>query len=203
MRKTIFVALMGWVAAPALMLSGCQTAAPVKVTRFHLNAPLDRGAVLVIANPVATNIAGLEGELYAGAIRDAMAAQGFAAGDQGAPLVASFTVGRTIREIEPPRAPVTIGIGGGSFGGGIGGGVGGGASIGFGVGKKRAREAYVTELGVQMRRGAAGEIVWEGRAITEADTRSPDAQPPATARKLAQALFKGFPGESGRTISVP
>lgn len=198
MRKTIFVALMSSMAAPALMLGGCQTASPVKVTRFHLNAPLDRGAVLVMANPAATNIAGLEGDLYANAIREAMAAQGFAAGDQAAPLVASFTVGRTIREIEPPHAPVTIGIGGGGFGGGVG----GGASVGFGVGKKRGRDAYVTELGVQIRRGAAGEIVWEGRAITEADTRSLEAQPPATARKLAQALFKGFPGESGRTISV-
>lgn len=199
MRKTKFVTLMGVMAAPALMLGGCQTANPVKVTRFHLNAPIDRGAVLVMANPAATNIAGLEGDLYAAAIREALVGQGFSAGDQGAPLVASFTVGRTIREIEPPHSPVQIGIGGG---GGFGGGVGGGASVGFGVGKKRGRDAYVTELGVQIRRGAAGEIVWEGRAITEADTRSPDAQPPATARKLAQALFKGFPGESGRTISV-
>lgn len=198
MRKTILVTLIGSMAAPALMLGGCETATPVKVTRFHLGAPLDRGAVLVVANPAATNIAGLEADLYAGAIREAMAVQGFATGDQAAPLVASFTVGRTIREIEPPHAPVQIGIGGGGFGGGVG----GGASVGFGVGKKRGREAYVTELGVQLRRGAAGEIVWEGRAITEADTRSPDAQPPATARKLAQALFKGFPGESGRTISV-
>ncbi|WP_066651996.1 MULTISPECIES: DUF4136 domain-containing protein [Sphingomonas] len=199
MRKTMWVAL----ATAMAVLGGCETATPVKVTRFHLNAPLDRGGVIVAANPALSNIAALEADLYAAAIRDAMAAQGFApSSDAAAPLYASFTVGRTIREVEPARSPVTIGIGGGSFGGGVGGGVGGGASVAFGVGKKRAREAYVTELSVQIRRGAAGEIVWEGRALTEADTRSPDAQPPATARKLAQALFKGFPGESGRTISV-
>lgn len=199
MRKTIWVAL----AAAMTALGGCETATPVKVTRFHLNAPLDRSGVIVAANPALSNIAALEADLYAAAIREALAGQGFApTADAAAPLYASFTVGRTIREIEPARPPVTIGIGGGSFGGGVGGGVGGGASVAFGVGKKRAREAYVTELGVQIRRGAAGEIVWEGRAVTEADTRSPEAQPPATARKLAQALFRGFPGESGRTISV-
>lgn len=189
----------------ALALGGCMTPAPVKVTRFHLGAPIDRVAVSVQPNPSATNVAGLEANLYASAVQEALVAQGFTpeVAGQPAPLVASFTLARTIREIEPARSPVTIGIGGGSFGGGVGGGVGGGASVAFGVGKKRAREAYVTELGVQIRRGAAGEVIWEGRAQTQADTRSPEAQPPATARKLAQALFKGFPGESGRTISVP
>lgn len=198
MRRMTMVAWAGSMMIPALLLAGCETAVPTKVTRFHLGPPIERAAVSVVPNPAASNIAGLEADIYAAALRDALAGQGFAAGDPRAPLVASFTVGRTVREIEPPHSPVTIGIGGGGFGGGVG----GGASVGFGVGKKRGREAYVTELGVQLRRGAAGEIVWEGRAVTEADTRSADAQPAATARKLAQALFQGFPGESGRTISV-
>lgn len=188
----------------ALALGGCMTPAPVKVTRFHLGTPIDRAAVSVQPDPSATNVAGLEAGLYGAAVQEVLVAQGFAPATPGqtAPLVASFTLTRTVREIEPARSPITIGIGGGGFGGGIGGGGGGGASIGFGVGKKRAREVYVTELSVQIRRGAAGEVIWEGRAQTEADTRSPEAQPPATAHKLAQALFKGFPGESGRTISV-
>ena len=200
MRKTMMLSLMALGLAPIVLLGGCETAAtPTKVTRFHLGAPIDRGAVMVVANPAATNIAGLEADVYAAALREALAGQGFVPGtDSTAPLVASFTVGRTVREIEPPHAPITIGIGAG----GGGSGVGGGASVGFGVGKKRGRDAYVTELGVQIRRGAAGEILWEGRALTEADTRSAEAQPLPTARKLAQALFKGFPGESGRTISV-
>ena len=186
--------------ALGLATGGCMTAEPVKVTRFHLGAPIDRLAVAVQPNPSATNVAGLEAQLYGDAVRQALTAQGFAAAAPGeaAPLVASFTLARTVRETAPARSPVTIGIGGGSFGGGGG----GGGSIGFGVGKRRAREAYVTELGVQIRRGAAGEVVWEGRAQTQADTRSAAAQPAATARKLADALFKGFPGESGRTISV-
>ena len=33
--------------------------------------------------------------------------------------------------------------------------------------------------------------------------KAPAAQPSLAAAKLADALFKDFPGESGRTISVP
>lgn len=185
----------------ALALGGCETATPVKVTRFHLNQAIDRGAILVQPDPAATNVAGLEARLYADAIAQALAAQGFAAAAAGspAPMIASFTLTRTTRELEPARRPVTIGLGGGSFGGGVG----GGGSVAFGVGKTRTREAYVTELAVQIRRASGGDVVWEGRARSEDDTRSPAAQPQAAAQKLAMALFKGFPGESGRTISVP
>jgi hypothetical protein len=45
--------------------------------------------------------------------------------------------------------------------------------------------------------------VWEGRAETQAPANAPAAQPGLAADKLASALFKDFPGESGRTITVP
>jgi len=184
----------------AALAAGCAAPpAPVRVTRFHLGAPIDRVAVAVAPDPGSSNVAGLEAALYERAIAAELAAQGFGTGGGTAePLLASFSVTRTLREIEPARSPVTIGIGGGSFGGGVG----GGGSLAFGVGKKRGREAYVTELAVQLRRRPAGDVVWEGRAQTSADTRAPEAQPEATARKLSRALFQGFPGESGRTISV-
>jgi hypothetical protein len=44
--------------------------------------------------------------------------------------------------------------------------------------------------------------VWEGRAVTETAGIGPSTQPAATADRLAKALFKGFPGESGITITV-
>ena len=51
--------------------------------------------------------------------------------------------------------------------------------------------------------GASGPgVIWEGRGHTEADSRLPDAAPENAARKLTEALFQGFPGESGRTITV-
>lgn len=198
MRKSLGYGTVGLI---ALTLSGCMTAAPVKVTRFHLGAPIERVAITVEPDAATANVGGLEAGLYADAVRGALGALGFGPAGPGAtaPLVARFTLTRTVRETEPARAPVTIGLGGGSFGGGVG----GGASVGFGVGKTRAREAYVSELRVAIRRGAVGEVIWEGRAQHQADTRSPDAQPPVVARKLADALFRGFPGESGRTITVP
>ena len=48
-----------------------------------------------------------------------------------------------------------------------------------------------------------GAVVWEGRAQTEAPGNAPSAQPGLAADKLARALFQDFPGESGRTITVP
>ena len=41
--------------------------------------------------------------------------------------------------------------------------------------------------------------VWEGHARTVAGRSVPEGD---VAEKLARALFTGFPGESGRTISV-
>lgn len=45
--------------------------------------------------------------------------------------------------------------------------------------------------------------LWEGTATTTARINSPAAQPGLAAEKLADALFADFPGESGRTITIP
>lgn len=45
--------------------------------------------------------------------------------------------------------------------------------------------------------------VWDGTATTTARVNSPAAQPGLAAEKLADALFADFPGESGRTITIP
>jgi len=55
---------------------------------------------------------------------------------------------------------------------------------------------------VQIKRRSDGTAIWEGRAMTEAKGQSPDASPQAAVAKLAHAMFAGFPGESGKTISV-
>src|SRR3546814_13817749 len=60
----------------------------------------------------------------------------------------------------------------------------------------------ITELNVQIKRRADATVIWEGRAITEAKENAPAAQPGMAAAKLAGALFKDFPGVSGRTITV-
>jgi hypothetical protein len=57
-------------------------------------------------------------------------------------------------------------------------------------------------LEVAIRRRSDGTVFWEGRAIGEARTGSPEAARTAVVERLAEALFRDFPGESGRTIRL-
>ncbi|HLL31616.1 MAG TPA: DUF4136 domain-containing protein [Allosphingosinicella sp.] len=57
-------------------------------------------------------------------------------------------------------------------------------------------------LEVAIRRRSDGTVFWEGRAVGEAPTGSPQAARTAAVERLAEALFRDFPGESGRTIRV-
>jgi hypothetical protein len=59
-----------------------------------------------------------------------------------------------------------------------------------------------TLLEVAIRRRSDGTVFWEGRAVDEARTGAPEAARTAAVERLAEALFRDFPGESGRTIRV-
>jgi hypothetical protein len=59
-----------------------------------------------------------------------------------------------------------------------------------------------TLLEVAIRRRSDGTVFWEGRAVGEAPTGSAEAARTAVVERLAGALFRDFPGESGRTIRV-
>jgi hypothetical protein len=80
------------------------------------------------------------------------------------------------------------------------------ARIGRGVsgGAPEGTSANVTAslLEVAIRRRSDGTVFWEGRAVGEAPTGSAEAARTAAAERLAEALFRDFPGESGRTIRV-
>ena len=188
-------------------LAGCTTttaSGPVDVTRFHLGAPLERGTVTVEPLP-GGSAPSLEFQTYADAVRAQLLANGYTDASGGAPAqyLAVVSFARTSREIEPRRSPVSIGLGGGGFSGGRrGGGVGLGGGISFPIGKAKARGMIASELAAQIRRRTDGTVIWEGRAQTAADDRAPDAQATLAAGKLARALFQGFPGESGRSITV-
>jgi hypothetical protein len=52
-------------------------------------------------------------------------------------------------------------------------------------------------LSVRIKRRSDGTLFWEGRAMDPSGTTNPNA-----AAMLASALFRDFPGESGRTIRV-
>ncbi len=57
-----------------------------------------------------------------------------------------------------------------------------------------------TLLEVGIKRRSDGTLFWEGRAVGEARSGAAEAAPAAAAERLATALFRDFPGESGRTI---
>jgi len=184
----------------ALLLAGCAAQVPpVQVTRFHLGQPLARGDVAVEPrNPTEAN--SLEFRNWAEAVSAELARLGFrlAPGVARSELVAVIDVTRAFRSEMGGGSPVSVGIGGGGFGGNVG--IGGGVS--FPIGKAKSRDLVMTELSVQLKRRSEGTVIWEGRARSEARAGTPYAEPSATVRRLAAALFDDFPGESGRTVTV-
>jgi hypothetical protein len=59
-----------------------------------------------------------------------------------------------------------------------------------------------TLLEVGLRRRSDATVFWEGRAVSEARSGTAAASSTAAVERLATALFRDFPGESGRTIRV-
>lgn len=187
--------------APALatlLLPACAaTIPPVEVTRFHVSEAIAPGATMT--SPVTgQDGSSIEFRTYALAVSRELARLGFAEGTKAA-YTAEISYARESRERLAPRSPVTIGIGGGTFGRHLGVGLG----TSFGVGGDNSKQVIVSRLDVQLKRASDGAVVWEGRAQTEAPSNAPAAQPGLAADKLARALFSGFPGESGKTITVP
>jgi hypothetical protein len=197
LKKIIFPSLL------ALSLSACATAVPpVEVTRFHIDNPVRSGSVAVeemAGNPDV----GLEFRTYAAAVEQELQRVGFTSSGAGArsDLVALVGFRRTFRE---PNSygnngkPVSVGVGGAV-------GSGGYSGLGLGIGinlSGKPKGQVVTQLQVQLRRRSDSTTIWEGRAETAAREGTPAAQPGIAAQKLAAALIGGYPGESGRTITV-
>lgn len=201
--------LLSFMMAP-LFLGACATAVPpVEVTRFHTPAlaSLAPGSRYVVdtqplADPAAIHIGevSLEWDSYRTAVEQQLRLHGFAPAPEGASAPLRIRIGfdRSERLAEGRRSPVSVGVGGstGSYGSGLGLGIG----INLGGGSKQMEELL---LSVRIDDAATGQALWEGRALSAVPTKAPAAQPSLAAAKLADALFKDFPGESGRTITVP
>ena len=192
MRKILFAAALG-----SLALAGCQTAPETRITRFHLGQPIATGEIAV--EPLDGGDRGSpEFQTYANIVGAELARLGFreAPGLAKSEQVAVVQVDRSFFD-GPPRSSFSIGLGGGSYG--YHGGVGGGVSVPI---AGRPTQNVATRLVVQIKRRSDATTIWEGRAETAQRFGTPGSQPAETVTKLAAALFKGFPGESGRTISV-
>lgn len=182
-------------------LAGCVApVGPVEVTRFHLpeTGQLGRGAIAVVPME-GQDGASLEFRSYATAVQRQLALLGYGepAGGAEAMQVATLRLERQSYRPDRRRGPVSVGVGGstGSYGSGIG--------VGIGLDLSGPPPEQVeTLLGVTIKDKASGTALWEGRATFTVSAKSPLASTQLGAAKLAEALFKGFPGQSGETILV-
>jgi Domain of unknown function (DUF4136) len=184
-----------------LALSACMIpTGPVEVTRFNRAAEgivYGKGSFSVTPGDAAVGDS-LKLSPYLAAVQREMARVGYSqALDQG-DVIAEVSVERTEFRSDG-RSPVSVGIGGstGSYRSGVG--VGVGVNLGS-LGDKRGVE---TTLNVRILRRSDNLVIWEGKAMQRGGANSPSAQPGIAASKLAEALFKDFPGANGETVTVP
>ncbi len=188
-------------ALAAIALSGCVApVGPVEVTRFHVPgpSPLGSGPIAVEPAPGADG-ASLEFGSYASAVARQLVLLGYNERPPGAstPRVALVRIERQSYRPDRRRGPVSVGVGGstGSYGSGVG--------LGVGIDLSGPPPEQVeTLLAVTIKDRASGQALWEGRSSFTVKASSPLATTQLAAAKLAEALFRGFPGRSGETIEV-
>jgi len=183
------------------LLSACVVpTGPVEVTRFNRAAegvPYGNGSFVVEVAGESAADPSLSASPYVAAVTREMQRVGYGNQAGTSDVVAEIRFGATM--IRPERrSPVSVGVGGstGSYGSGIGLGVG----INLGGGSVAQLQS---SLAVRIIRRSDRLVIWEGTAVQSAKAGSPAAQPAIAASKLAEALFKDFPGVSGETIRVP
>jgi hypothetical protein len=175
---------LGTALAIALTLAGCATSrrggadagGGIDVNRTHLGQQLARAQIAVEpANLADRN--NPEFQAYADAVERQLASAGYtiAMNRPASEQIARVTV------TQGTRAALTAGWP-------------------AGLGRaSRERDAVATLLDVRIQRRSDGSVFWQGRAVTETAAGTPR---PAIVERLAAALFRDFPGESGRTIRV-
>jgi len=173
---------IGIALAVALSLAGCATsrgggaaAGGVDVTRTHLGGQLARAQIAVEpANAADAN--NPEFQAFSDAVERQLARHGYtiAANRPASEQIARLTV------TQGTRAALTTGWP-------------------AGLGRAAGGNVVATLLDVRIQRRSDGTVFWQGRAVTESPTGTPRSQ---IVDQLAAALFRDFPGESGRTIRV-
>ena len=194
--------------AATALLAGCAmemgggVSSGVSVTRFHLGQPIARGPIAVeSANPA--DATSLEFDQIASSVERELGRLGWTvqARTGATEQVAIVRVDQAERAgRRGGGVSIGLGVGGGSYGrhGGVGVGVGGTVP----VGGYRANQIVATQLSVRIQRRSDATVAWEGRAEMEARGGTQAASRAGAADRLAAALFRDFPGESGRTIRV-
>jgi len=171
--------------AALALVAGCSTGGGggqaergISVTRNHLGGVMARGEVSVEPRFTMQAAGGVYQTGFGTTVADELRTLGFtpAANPTASEFVATVDVATGTGAALAARAPAT------------------------GTSEAAVSANVATQLAVQLKRRCDGSIVWEGRAREPARVNSVASV--ATVRKLARAMFQGFPGESGRTILV-
>lgn len=185
----------------ALALSACTSSytGPVEVTRFIAENPdgLGQGSVHVYWPEQ------MENErvkaAFNAAVEEELRGLGYTIVAQEGPGIQVASVRTERAPIEGAgrggRSPVSVGVGGGT------GGIGVGAGLGITLGGGQSGPAVITDLSVRITNDKV-ETLWEGRAELPTSINSPYSDVDASAKALAAALFKDFPGGNGETVSI-
>jgi len=199
-------------AAALLLLSGCAEPFNAKVSRFQ-QLPASNGQSFVIQAADPKLDGGIEFGQYAQIVSAKLAGQGYrpAADPARADLVVKMGY-----DVDKGREKtVTTGPSPFAFGGGFGGRYGRGFGGPWGYyGRSRfaygfydplliddevtSFTVYTSELDLQINRTDNGQRVFEGTA--RAQSRSDDL--PYLVPRLVEAMFTGFPGNSGETVKI-
>jgi len=194
-----------------LALSACTTGLPTQVQRFQaMPAPQGQAFVIVPANEA--NRGGLEFSQYAALVRGRLIAQGYveAPKPEDATLIVTLDYGiddgrERIVSYPDPFYGGWGGWGHGRWGRGWGGGFGGyrgwsgwGGWGGWGGYDTYSYTVFTSYLDLDIRRAADGQSLFEG--LAQAHSRS--NQLPELVPDLVEAMFTGFPGNSGETVRI-
>ncbi len=183
--------------AALLILSACGVRSiTLDVTRFHLLPPMAGGSVAIVAKDE-RNAGSIEFTNYAELVGSALSRFGYRRAAEGLPdyivLIDYFQRPLTIPD-DGERGRMSVGVGGGS-GGRTSVGVGFGTSFGLG-GERRQMAARTFTLELESRQ--TGERLFEGRV----QSRGPAENFAEVIPYMIDALFDGFPGNSGDTVTV-
>ena len=200
-------------AAALLALAGCATPFNAKVSRFQ-QLPPTTGQSFVIQASDPKLQGGLEFRQYAQIVTAKLVAQGYRPAADGAQADLVVKMNYDVdsgRERVVSTGPGFYGPGYGRFGG-FGGGFGrfgyygrSRFAYGFndpflygGLDDVSSFTVYTSELDLQINRTDNGARVFEGTAKAQ----SRDDNLPYLVPRLVEAMFTGFPGNSGETVKI-
>jgi hypothetical protein len=206
--RTYRLAAAALLGISALGLSACATGLRTEVSRFQaMPAPQGQSFYIMPMNP--TDQGGLEFSGYAEQVSQNLQAIGYtrAPSLNQATLVVNVGYGVSDPQTEIVSYPSHFGYGSGYWGNGFGRGWGRGYYWGwndpfwYGGGfynDVRSYTYYITQLDLNIRRKVDNIALFEGKAMA----RSRSSALNKTVPSLVEAMFTGFPGNSGETVKI-